>query len=811
LGFSQKGEVACPHCGTKTPALAPSAPFCCRGCRGAQALLRSAGLERFYDLRNGRGLPVGEISLPSGGRPWLLPLLEKAEKTAAQGRSGRAVTIEVDVQGLHCAACVWLLQRIFAKNPGQLRLDINPGLGRMALTAIPGVFDFDGYFDAIASFGYRTGPARKSAENPADNLLLRFGISAALAMNTMLLSLAIYFGLSPENEPGLYQTFVWGGALLATAAVWVGGGVFFRGALLALRQGILHLDLPIALGIALAWAGSVASAIFSQGRAAYFDTLTVFIALVLLGRFVQTRVVEKNKRLLLDETGTDDLYVRAVVKEGDGDKTERIVIKSAHEVVAGDRILLPRGALNLTRSRLAEGAESSADFSLAWITGEGDPITFETDQEIPAGAEHQSGGPRVVEALENFDRSQLHRILSPAQVGSEALSQKLWSRFAQVYVAGVLSLAGLGAFWWWDAGLVRMLDVVVAVLVVTCPCAIGLATPLAVELAQSRLRRMGLFVRRGSFFDRAAQINRVVFDKTGTLTLGQPRLLNDAELATLAPSFRNALYTLVSGSTHPKSRALLRALTRPGLPHPFRTHGTVVETPGLGLSLTDHGNTRWSLEKSDDDLLFSQNGHGVMAFHFEEALHHDTHQEIVALRDQGISVHLCSGDAPERVDLLAQRLGIAPHRARGGLSPDDKVAMIRDLDRGDTLMVGDGLNDALALDAATCSATPAGAAAQLGGRVDLFFLGEGVGRIHQALALARHLRRVALGNLGLAAAYNVGAVALALSGVMTPLICAVAMPLSSLVVVGTTVWRLGRDAESPAPGEGAFGLVEVQP
>jgi Cu2+-exporting ATPase len=760
---------------------------------------------------------VGDGSQADSGRPWLAPLLHEADQRRPPHQE--AITLELDIQGMHCAACVWLLQRLFSEKAGGQRLDINPGMGRLALTFDPAHFELDSFLNEIGLFGYRSGPPRRRPEGGGDDLLMRFGITAALAMNTMILSLAIYFGLSPQSDPGLYTTFIWAGAALATVAVWVGGQVFFRGALFALRRGILHLDLPIALGILLAWAGSLVSVFVSQGQAAYFDTLTIFIALVLLGRFVQTRVIERNRRLLLDEVGADDLWVRVV------DGAGKIKHQPAHDLQTGDHVLLPRGALNLTRGRLLD---HPGEFSLAWITGEPERIPFSPGDEVPAGAQQQSDGPRVVACAERFDRSSLHRILSPAQVGSEALSQKIWSRFAQVYVAGVIALASLGALFWWSAGLTQVVDVVVAVLVVTCPCAIGLATPLAVEMAQTRLRQRGLFVRRGSFFDRAAQIKKVVFDKTGTLTLGRPRLYNVEELNRLDAPTLGVLQHLVGGSDHPKSQALFAALK--GRDATGAVHGEknpVIEAPGLGLSWTDCQGQTFKLgrpdfaltpgpsstdEAMDGALILAKNGQRLAAFRFEEDLHHDTLKEVRSLQQSGIQVHLCSGDAPKRVDLLAQRLGIPRHRARGGLSPEDKVAMIQDLDQGDALMVGDGLNDALALDAATASATPAGAASQLGGRVDFFFLGTGVGRIHDALGISRHLHRVALGNLALAALYNLGAVSLALSGLMTPLICAVAMPLSSLGVVGLTVWRLHR-WQSPsvvtAAPPGQLDLVEV--
>lgn len=806
--MSPLSPSSCPHCGNPVPAGADSAPYCCGGCRAAHQFLLSAGLHRFYDLRGGAGVPAAA----DDGRParaWLEPLLEQARATAAGG----ALQLTVDVQGIQCAACVWLLEQLFRRLPGGLRIAVNPGIGRLQLWFRDGEFPLQEYLDEIGRFGYRTGPARKEADAALDGLLVRFGVCALIAMNSMIFSFSFYFGLSPKDDGGVYALFAWLNWLLSIAATLVGGSVFFRGAVLALRRRVLHLDVPIALGVLLAFVGSTWSFFAGDGRAAYFDTLNIFITLMLLGRLLQRRVVSQNRLMLLQDEGAEGLSVRRL--DGGG----RLQVVPASRLRAGDTLLLLPGEMAAVRASLLE--LEPADLGTESITGEPAPRAFAPGAAVPAGAQNATRRALRLRAEEDFSASALRELLgAPAQADDASLQSPFWHKLSSLYVAGVLLLSAAALLSWWHAGPVRALEVTVAVLVVTCPCAIGLATPLAYEMAQAALRRAGVFVRRASFLDRVLRVRKIIFDKTGTLTIGDLVLEDPAALRALDEATRLALYHMTSRSGHPKSRALCRALERvlPEVPA-FDPRLQISEEAGRGVTLEDGGrrlrlgSRAFALPgieaKAGDgegDVVLSANGAPLGTFRLREELRRGAEDEVAALRRAGLSVYLLSGDAPERVKALGARLHLPAYAVIGGVSPSEKEAFVQTIDRHDTLMVGDGLNDTLAVLAAACAGTPVVDRPTLPSRTDFYFLGGGLGPLSQVLDIARRTRRVVLRNLTMAFSYNVLAVGLALAGHMSPLLAAVAMPASSILIVLSTAAAYRRGALAAAsPKIGAAG------
>lgn len=729
------------------------------------------------------------------------------------GRS-EVVRLVLDLQGLQCIACVWLLERLFARQPGAVRLTINPGVGRMELCYRRGSTAVESFLDDAEALGYRAGSPRKQSDAPLDELLLRLGLCAALAMNVMIFSFAQYFGLAVESDGLLFRLFTVGSLILASLCVLLGGTIFFRSAIAALRRGVLHMDVPIALGIALSYLGSVWSFFFASGRAAYFDTLCIFITLMLLGRLLQQRLASHHRRILLSDDGVDGLLVRAL------DTDSQLQLVPAATIRPGQVLLCAPGELVPVRAELLE---ERASFSLSWISGESAPTIFHQRQSVPAGAHNQSRQAVRVCAREAFSGSALYQLLAafPGQDSSEiepGQHRDFWHVLSRTYVLGVLALATLGLMLWLPHGPLRALEVMVAILVVTCPCALGVATPLAYELVQARLRRRGLFVRHASFLDRALRVRKVLFDKTGTLTMGELTLAAPEQLNQLPAEARAALYQMVARSNHPVSQALLRALTtglgagRPALDPSL----VVTEEPGQGLKLC-HGDHEYRLGRrcfvlssaepgpaAEVSAFFSRDGELLSQYCFGEDLCPDARTEVAQLQRAGLGVWMLSGDTPQKVADSARRLGLAGDHAYGSLSPEDKAHRVRLLDGGerDTLMIGDGINDAPAFAAAACAGTPAVDRPTLPARADFYFLGVGLGPIALALALARKTHAVIRRNLCLAALYNAVVLGLSFGGLMTPLRCAIAMPLSSLLILLVTVYSLREPSvqrEAPEP------------
>jgi Cu2+-exporting ATPase len=389
-----------------------------------------------------------------------------------------------------------------------------------------------------------------------------------------------------------------------------------------------------------------------------------------------------------------------------------------------------------------------------------------------------------------------------------ARSTPWWTRFTSIYVGAVLSIATLGSLGWWigTRDLHRTLDVVAAVLIVTCPCAFGIAVPLAYELAQAGLRRVGLFVRTPGFLDRAVDVDRVVFDKTGTLTTGGLRVTDPSVLGGLSPADRARLGDLAVRSSHPKSRAIALALTASGAPPVFDPAREVREIAGKGLELSDGtavyrlGAPAWatslakttSLAAGSADVLFTRDGEPLAAFETGEELRLDAAAEVAALRADGYEPFVLSGDGPEATKAMAEACGIAADHAFGGRSPEGKAAWLRERAGAPerTLFVGDGINDSLVAEEAICAGTPAIDRPFMAARCDFYFVTPGLRPVRAALDVAKRLRSVVHTNLLIALFYNAITVGLALAGLMTPLLCAILMPVSSVSTVLATTLRL---------------------
>jgi Cu2+-exporting ATPase len=754
--------------------------YCCAGCAAAHGFVEAAGLARFYELKGERVVAPADVqAAPS---VWVDALLAEATPDTRG-----TVTVLFALRGLHCAACVWLVERLFARRDGARRVVVEPGRGLVRATFERATFDLHALVDDLARVGLRAAPyeADPSDADGADELLLRLGLTGGLAMIGMVIAFALYLGLDPRSEPALYRTFAGLSALLALASVLVALPVFARGAWATLRRGDLHVDLPIALGLTLAYAGSVVAAFRGlDASAAYFDTVETFAALMLFGRYLQRRQLEKSRSLAVGESALD----RWPVRVANGDGTLRFV--RAGDLAVGARVLLAKGELLVARARLAA---ASGLFDAAARTGEGDPITFAEGARLPAGLRYLGDPPVEVVLEETFAQSELPVWLGAPRTDNVAFLDAFWQRFVRVYVATVLlSAAAAGAYWGARAGFDKALSVVVAVLVVTCPCAIGLAAPLAYELAHARLRERGIVVRSATFLDRLTRVRHVLFDKTGTLTLGEPAVANADALRALPDEERGVVASMVAASSHPKSRAIAEALV--GEPIQRRVVERVVETAGQGLAATVDGGDTYTIAAASAEpeaVAVVRNAEVLATVRFREGLRAGAGSAVDALRALGKTVHLLSGDGPRRVAELAARVRIDAAHAHARLTPEEKAAIVRSLAGEGTLYVGDGLNDGPAARAATASATPCIDRPMLPARVDAFGTTGDLRALAELFPIAERVAAFRRAMVGAALAYNAAVVAVAFSGRMSPFLCAILMPVSSLGFVAWTVRALG--------------------
>ncbi len=758
----------CEHC--DLPLSTGQERFCCAGCERVFALLHEEGLGRYYELRGGPGVAVDDGAPTLEGADWI-DRLEPGQ------------SLDLDVQGLHCAACVWLLESLYQRH-GAGELEVSSALGRASLRPVAGD-DVRAFVADVERFGYRIRPAG-DAGGSTDGLLLRLGVSVALAGNGMMYALATYLGL--ESGP-VHRFFAQLGMAAATLSVLIGGSYFIGRAGRALVRRQVSLDLPIALGILLAYAGALFS-FFVNGEARYADTLSIFVALMIGGRWLRERALERDRARASQTDGAEHLEVRLAEHRTIG----------VRQVRPGMRIWLERGALVPVASVLEEGP---ARFRLDWIDGEAEPRTFDAGDAIPAGAFLAEGRVHVVRAEETFEDSALSRLLT-RPVHRAVAGSRFWSRAALVLVAVVLLSATIGAVVWAVVGGPAMaLEVATAILVVSCPCAFGLAAPMAHELAAARLRRRGLFVRSPDLFDRALRVQRVVLDKTGTLTTGAPTLLEAAALGSLDARAARTLATLAAASSHPKARAVRAALERRGVrPDPDARPEEVVGF-GMRLGRARLGSPEW-IGAEAGDLAFTD-GHLVLGLAIGEQVRPDVVEELARLRALGLGITILSGDGSDRVAAIAGPLGIDD--AFGDQRPEAKAAWIDAHQPESTLFLGDGLNDAPAADAAAVSGCAALDRPFMAARTDFFVTSAGLAPLQDLLLTARELRQTLRAVYAFALTYNLGAIAVAAAGLMAPWLAAVVMPISSLATLTYVGWRLGprtRRASSPRRAIGAL-------
>ncbi len=757
-------QNACIHCGTLFRPTAHRPDFCCTGCQFVHDLIADRGLGQFYDLQEGGVPPVPSLVFQKRDYAWL----EKAG-------SGEG-TLTLGVQGVSCIGCAWLIEKLFANRPGALAIHVDPTRGQLTLHFQPAVFHVVGFARELQTFGYLVGPHGDAAQPPSRALNLRLGLCAALAMNTMLFTLPRYLGMAGDFEfaPLFHRLTL----ILGTLSFLIGGSYFFVRSWHSLRQRVLHIDFPISLGLIAAYAGSLVAWARGELDFVYFDFVSTFTFLMLAGRWLQQKAIERNRsQLLASQAAPPPVH----------DATTGGMIEPA-ALLTGALFTVDPGHTVPVRSRLESVA---ATLGLEWINGESETVTARGGRTVQAGAVNRGAASITLKALEPWSESLLARLLLITP--GAAPRDRTLERFLRGYIVAVLTIAAGGFLGWWHhtGSLLPALQVFISVLVVSCPCASGVALPLACDLAASRLRRFGVFIRNSEIWTKLERVHNVIFDKTGTLTLETISLRNPESMRQLSDDERAALLAMVHDSLHPVSACLREQLLADGVKLP--NAGPPQEAIGLGLEMDYDSSTwrlgrpEWSSPGSAGETIFTRDGQVLANFQFGEEARADAREEVNALEKGGCRVFILSGDRRAKVETMADHLGIARERCQAEMSPDQKADWVRRFDAHDTLYVGDGANDSLAFDAAWCSGTPAIDRGLLEQKADFYFLGRGLGGVRALLQIAAARRHIARAVVGFAIAYNAIVILLSLAGKMNPLLAAVLMPASSLVSLAIVV------------------------
>jgi Cu2+-exporting ATPase len=779
--------------------------FCCNGCRQVHTLVHEWGFDQYYRLvdRQRGTLEPARVT----GRAFDDFDDEALQAEATERVSDERRCTRLYLEGVHCAACVWLVEKLPAVLRGvdEVRLNVSNAVAEVTwrpahtrLSAIARALDRLGYTPHVHRAA-RMQEARRSEDRAA---LARLGVATACAMNLMFLHGAIYAGEHAGGMSSPYETlFRWMSLVVATPVVAFSARPFFRTALAGLRARTVHIDLPIAIALVGAFTTSVLNTLRGEGPL-WFDSLAMLVAALLGARQLQRGA----QRAALERA--DSLRGVAFLEfarrlDGDGPDAPAVEVPLA-ALSAGERVEVRSGEIVPVDGVVLVG-RSSLDNAV--LTGESVPVAVGEGDVVNAGATNL-GARLIVRVDAAGQKTRVGALLALVQ---EALSRKpalleATDRVARYFVVGVLALAAVTAMIWIPRGVDPAFEHVVALLVVACPCALGLSVPLAISVALLRAARAGIFVKNPDALERLRRVNAVLLDKTGTLTEGRAAVVRwhgDAVVLDLACA-------LEAQSSHAVARAFQSAARR-GM-HVARVVEHVSEVAGQGIAghLDDHevrvGN-RAHLESAGvpvtpahdaiaremvsgglSPVFVSVDGKAAGVAGIGDALRADARATVDELRSRGIRVRILSGDHPAVVARIGAQLGLPEADVIGGATPEDKRELVAGLvshpDRtGTVVMVGDGVNDAAALAMADVGIAVHGGMGASIVAADVVLTREGIAPLLSIVDGARRLRGVVLRNLAFSLLYNGVASAFAVAGMVSPLLAALLMPISSLTVV----------------------------
>jgi Cu2+-exporting ATPase len=682
---------------------------------------------------------------------------------------------DLSVPGIRCGTCIAAIEGAFRSVAGVEHARVNLTTKRLAVKwrgDVPPPI-----VETVKRAGYEAHlfDNEEAESDPELGRLIRATAVAGFAsMNIMLLSVSVWSGAEPETR----QAFHWISAALAFPALIYSGRVFFASAWSALRHGNTNMDVPISVGVILAFTLSLYDTI-AGGEYAYFDAAVSLLFFLLIGRTLDHVMREKARSAV---RGLVRLTPRGATVERP-DRTRDYL--PADQVEPGMRLAIAPGE-RLLVDGIVEWGRSDIDCSL--VNGESAPQSVEPGSQLRAGSLNLTGAVTMAATTDARNSSLAEMVaMMQAAEGGRAQYRRIADRAARLY-SPVVHLTAFATFLGWmiaTGDWHRAVSIAIAVLIITCPCALGLAVPIVQTVAARRLFEAGIMVKDGSALERLAEVDSVVFDKTGTLTTGRPRLANRSEIDSSALAIAGAIAT---HSKHPVSRALAE-FADPAAARPEK----ITEHPGLGVEAKIDGRVyrlgraAWALTGGIAGTVLSVDGQQLARFRFDDDLRAGASAAVERIKRAGFSVAILSGDQRMTVDRVASLLQVDD--AASGLLPEQKTERIAALAQAGrkVLMVGDGINDAPALCAAHASMAPATASDIGRTAADFVFLQPSLAAVPDVIAIARRASRLVNQNFAFAVAYNAVAIPFAIAGYVTPLIAALAMSLSSIAVVANAL------------------------
>ena len=813
-------DLECTHCGLPVPEdrLRNGSAFCCSGCESVHAILHEAGFdETYYRLRDASDRKTMRRPARTDSQQGLLSELDsdvflENHSTRLDGGTYRT---HLYLDGVHCAACVWLVEQLPQQLDGVSNAHLNLPRARLTIDWDPKQQHLSSIAEWLATFGYAVEPRVDGEEAPESReerrLLVRMGVAWALAGNIMLLAFALYSGLGDDN-PDLYHAARVLSLVLAIPAVFYGGSIFFVKAWHSIRLSWrmrtirhLHMDTPISIGILTGFGASLVATVTGRGDV-WFDSVAVLIAALLSARWLQLRA----RRLAGDSTEQLLALLPTMARRSDG-RTVR-----AEELAEGDAIIVRAGELIPVDGTILEG---SSLINASILTGESAPLRHGPGSPVHAGTTNETE-TLVIQVRTSGASTRIGQLLSlVGDPGSDAPRiLGLADRIGGLFTISVLALAVLASIAWAFIEPDETVMHLVAFLVITCPCALGMATPLALAVGTGRAARRGIFVKSESVVDGLNRVDTVVLDKTGTLTEGLMAvdgMIGDSSLLAKAAA-------LEAESNHPIARAIVQAARNVDIPkatgvahHPG--HGVDGRVDGQQIRV---GHPEWAsrLSSQGDARDGHQGGNGTegesgqtflkaavnggktvvavtdesgstLILSLSDPLRPTSAALIDDLKARGIRVLICSGDDENTTRRVGQQLGIPQEDALGRYAPEDKKELVDSLAAEGHIvaMVGDGVNDTAALRAAHVGIAVSGTSTASRVAADAYTTRPGLEAVVELIRESAGVLRVIRRNLAFSLVYNVLGGAVALLGFVTPLFAAVAMPISSFIVVLSSI------------------------
>ena len=793
----------CFHCGEPCPddsLRVAEKKFCCLGCQTVFTLLQENGLTQFYELQAAPGTRVRAATVAAKWKFLDDPAVAEKLFDFTDGRQAR---VTLHLPAIHCVACVWLLENLFKLHAGIGRSLVNYSRREAAITFAPAQIKFSELAALLAAIGYEPeltfGEMEKTAPSPLQKRAwLQIGFAAFGFGNIMLMALPTYLGLDSVNGPWFKAFVGWISLALALPVVTFSAADFWRTAWWSVRQRVLTLEVPIALGLAAIYGQSVFEVLARRGPG-YCDSLCGLIFFLLCGRFFQRKTQD---RLVFDRDYKGFFPLSVVRKTATGEETVAI-----SRLNTGDRLVLRHGELLPADAKLT-GGEALIDYS--FVTGEAEPVKCEIGKHLYAGG-RQTGGAIEVETVKPVAQSYLATLWNheafrkPRNFDLDSLTNRYSQRFTRLVIGVAL---GAAIFWLFkDAA--KSLKVFASVLIVACPCALALAAPLTHGTAQRLLARRKIFLKNALVVERMAEVDTIVLDKTGTLTTADAHGVEFVGPVALPAATEMLVASLARHSTHPNSVRIAKALAPAGPSLPVQGFQ---ETPGGGIEGEVAGrkillgSRAWLTQRqiaisaeirpTGSAVFLALDGKCAGAFALANSLRPEV-QALLAQLGGRFELALLSGDN-EREAARFQTIFGANAILKFNQSPADKLNFVRELQaRGKkVMMVGDGLNDAGALKQAEVGVAVVAQIGIFSPASDVILDAAELPRLARVLEFSRRAARVVRAGFFISALYNLLGVSIAAAGLLAPVVCAILMPISTATVVvfstGATAWLARR-------------------